>query len=149
MQLVVKQRFPTSLKKDCSFSLPSFLKNSPLLLITSFLETNFLSSLYVIYFPVSVGLTQSRKWQQEMCFLMWLAMPRVKLGLILNMIRAQNNLRRILDFCPPQIIHLAAKDYNVLGFISAYHIHDREEERKSDFWNSRVTESYLYWTYLI
>ena len=146
MQLVVKQRFPTSHKKDCSFSLPSFLKNPPLLLITSFLETNFLSIIYVIYFPVSAGLTQSRKWQQEICFLMWLAMPRVKMGLILNKIRVQNNLPRI--FWGSVLLSLSIwqqRTTDVLGFISAYHIHDREEE---EIW-SRVTESHLYWTYLI
>lgn len=146
----MKQRFPTSRKKDCSFSLPSFLKNSPLLLVTSFLETNFLSIIYVIYFPVSAGLTQSRKWQQEMCFLMWLAMPRVKLGLILNMIRAQINLPGI--FWGSVLLRLSSWQHRttyVLGFISAYHIHDREEERKSDFWNSGVTESYLDWTCLV
>ena len=146
MQLVVKQRFPTSHKKDCSFSLPSFLKNPPLLLITSFLETNFLSIIYVIYFPVSAGLTQSRKRQQEIHFLMWLAMPRVKLGLILNMIRVQNNLPEI--FWGSVLLSLSIwqqRTTDILGFISAYHIHDREEERKSDHVSLRVTFTELIW----
>lgn len=71
-------------------------------------------------------------------------MPRVKLGLILNMIRAQIDLPGI--FWGSVLLRLSAwqqRTTYVLGFISVYHIHDREEERKSDFWNSGVTESYL------